>query len=107
MSGTTRSTPRARRSNSAKKGDASASGWTAEQMSCSTPETRVGGGAGTAAERGLGLDDLHFESRAGAYDGRGRTPLGPLPTTVTSMALLQPRQRPIGWPGELACCFDR
>ena len=36
----------------------------------------VGRGAGTAAERRLGLDDLHFESCASANDGRGQ-PIGP------------------------------
>ena len=48
---------------------------TAEVLEAGTSLQVVGRGAGTAAKRRLGLDDLHFESRAGANDGRGQ-PVG-------------------------------
>ena len=77
-------TPRAARSNSAKNGEASASGWIAEQMSCRTP---VNSGSGTvrAPPPNVGwASSTCTASPARAQMTAAANPLGPLPTTVTS-----------------------
>ena len=84
ISGVTIRTPRAARSNSAKKGDATPSGCTAEQTSCKTPGYS-GSGAVRAPPPGVCWPSMtRTDSPARAQMTAAASPLGPLPTTVTS-----------------------
>jgi hypothetical protein len=92
--GTFKVTPRAGRSNAARKGDASASGCTAEQMSWETP-LNSGSGSVRAPPPRVGCASKTCTDRpARAQMTAAANPLGPLPTTVTStLAILPPTTR--------------
>ncbi|COW73181.1 Uncharacterised protein [Mycobacterium tuberculosis] len=103
MSGTVSVTPRAGRSNSAKNGDAKASGCTAEHTSCKTS-----GNSKSAALRAPPPKVAWASTTCTFRPARAQmtavaSPLGPLPTTVTSTRQLQP----IRYRREPACCVDR
>ena len=84
------SSMRSAKPNSAKNGDASASGWTAEQMSWLTPGNS-GSGKVRAPPPGVGCASItRTDNPARAQMTAADKPLGPLPTIVTSTPISTP-----------------
>ena len=88
----------ARRSNSAKKGDASASGM--DRRADRDEPHRTRGREGACPPPRVGCASRTWTFRvARAQTTAAASPLGPLPTTVTSIAPSLPRLPPSYWPG--------